>query len=125
MSRTYEALTRAGSARGAGPDGPGLGRTAGPAIEWQVDPSRDVEYQRVRVWLTGAAARGHVIKTVLVAGCHSRTGATTIAYGASANLSSLARSASISAGGQTLNVTQMGTSCSYAVSPFSCVLRDR
>jgi capsular exopolysaccharide synthesis family protein len=87
MSRTYEALKRAGNARGAGPDGPGLGRTAGPAIEWQVDPSRDVEYQRVRVWLTGAAARGHVIKTVLVAGCHSRTGATTTASLLAATLS--------------------------------------
>jgi capsular exopolysaccharide synthesis family protein len=87
MSRTYEALQRAANGRTPVGGGPRSGEATGPVIEWRIDPSREVEYQRVRVWLTGAAARGHVIKTVLVAGCHSGTGATTTAALLAATLS--------------------------------------
>jgi capsular exopolysaccharide synthesis family protein len=83
MSRTYEALRRAANGRLKPPaappptanGAPAPGRA--PAAPWAADSSRDVEYQRVRVWLTGAAARGQAVKTVLVVGCRSGAGATT------------------------------------------------
>lgn len=76
MSKTYEALRRAERARGtAGVRPP---RPA-PEIDWDLDPFREVEYQRVRVWLTGSASRGRAIKTLMVVSCHSGTGTTTTA----------------------------------------------
>ena len=78
MSRTYEALLRAERAHGAVVTEGRVPRSA-PDIDWDLDPSREVEYQRVRVWLTGSASRGRAIKTVLVVSCHSGTGTTTTA----------------------------------------------
>jgi protein-tyrosine kinase len=77
MSRTYEALRRAANGRRAPAVTPPAAADAVPRIDWTVDAPRDVEYQRLRVWLTGTAARGQAVKTVLVVGCHSGAGATT------------------------------------------------
>ncbi|HXH82886.1 MAG TPA: CpsD/CapB family tyrosine-protein kinase [Candidatus Tectomicrobia bacterium] len=82
MSRTYEALKRAerGRRNGAGsgpvPAGPA------PVAATEVEGTR-VAYERLRVWITspppGDDGAEHGIQTVLVVGCHARSGATTVA----------------------------------------------
>jgi capsular exopolysaccharide synthesis family protein len=84
MSRTYDALKRAAA----------IGQRAAPPVldeaEAEVhrvlDGSDQVEFQKIRVWLTGSAARGRPLKTVLVVGCHRGTGATTTAASMAATL---------------------------------------
>jgi capsular exopolysaccharide synthesis family protein len=78
VSKTYEALRRAEKAR-VFTTSDTRGPRSTPDIEWNLDPAREVEYQRIRVWLTGSASRGRAVKTVMVVSCHSGTGTTTTA----------------------------------------------
>ncbi|MFQ5902521.1 MAG: CpsD/CapB family tyrosine-protein kinase [Candidatus Binatia bacterium] len=81
MGKTYEALKKAEAEKGAKPPLESLsvdGREA-PEVLWNVGPLAQVEYQKIRVWLTNPAAQGQRHQTVMVVGCHPGTGATTTA----------------------------------------------
>jgi capsular exopolysaccharide synthesis family protein len=84
MSRTYDALKRAAAMAQRVP--PPVLDEVGTEIQRVLDGSDQVEFQKVRVWLTGSAARGRPLKTVMVVGCHSGTGATTSAASLAATL---------------------------------------
>lgn len=84
MSRTYEALKRAATL--ADRAAPPVIDEAEIGIQRVLHGAEQVEFQRIRVWLTGSAARGRPLKTVMVAGCHSGTGATTTAASLAATL---------------------------------------
>lgn len=83
MGRTYEALKKAEAEREKRQKmlGGNLSRGGekGPEIQWDKASPSQVEYQKIRVWLTNPAARGERLQTVMVVGCRSGTGSTTTA----------------------------------------------
>src|SRR5262245_61456080 len=48
-----------------------------PDVRWDLPRGGHVEYQKLRVWLTNAAARGQGVQTMMVVSCHASTGSTT------------------------------------------------
>jgi capsular exopolysaccharide synthesis family protein len=77
MSRFYAALRKVErEARGAPP---GEVWRAAPDIRWDLPRGGHVEYQKLRIWLTNAAARGQAVQTMMVVSCHASTGSTTTA----------------------------------------------
>lgn len=97
MSRTYEALRKAEAER--------MQRTSpetfipvstdglpGPEIRWDADVPSQVEYEKIKVWLTNSASRGRRLKTVMVVSCHAGTGSTTTASLLAATLATSKRS---------------------------------
>jgi capsular exopolysaccharide synthesis family protein len=78
MSRTWDALKRAEEQGGRRAPGFGLDDRSAPAV-WPLAASEEIEYQKVRVWLTNAAARGRRLQTVMVVGFRSGGGSTTTA----------------------------------------------
>jgi capsular exopolysaccharide synthesis family protein len=79
MSRFYEALRKVESetrsaalAVGAAENG-----HAAPDLGWDLPRGGHIEYQKLRVWLTNAAARGDAVQTMMVVSCHGSTGSTT------------------------------------------------
>lgn len=81
MGKTYEALKKAEAEKGAKPPTEFLSvdRRKDPEIQWNGGQVSQVEYQKIRVWLTNPAARDKRKQTIMVVGCHSGTGATTTA----------------------------------------------
>jgi capsular exopolysaccharide synthesis family protein len=82
MSRTYDALKKAEAERERQhtfslEDIPVDGREK-PKVRYTELPSI-VQYQKLRVWLTNPASRGHRLQTVMVVGCRSGNGSTTTA----------------------------------------------
>ena len=84
MSRTYDALKRA-EALAQRIVSPMLDE-AEVEVQRVLDGADHVEFQKIRVWLTGSAARGRPLKTVMVVGCHGGDGSTTTAASLAATL---------------------------------------
>jgi protein-tyrosine kinase len=78
MTRAYEAMKRARVANGldATPTTNGVETMPPPS---NGAPAADLQYQKVRVWLTTSANRGQRLQTVMVVGCRSGSGSTTTA----------------------------------------------
>lgn len=83
MSRTYEALKKAEAKkeeqhRSPLENIPVDGRERTEILRGMEVHSR-VQYQKLRVWLTNPASRGHRLQTVMVVGCRGGNGSTTTA----------------------------------------------
>lgn len=81
MSKTYEALKKNEAAREKFGEFPRDSFSAdgreGPEVHGYERGPSQVEYEKIRVWLSNSASRGRRLQTVMVAACHGGTGATT------------------------------------------------
>jgi protein-tyrosine kinase len=79
MSRFYEVLRRIENEARSGARAVGTAENgrAAPDIQWDLPRGGHIEYQKLRIWLTNAAARGHAVQTMMVVSCHGSTGSTT------------------------------------------------
>lgn len=80
MSRTYQALKKAENERTSSrtpivniPVEPG----DRPDVLWTPGAEAQLEYERMRVWITNPGSRGTRLQTVMLAGCHRGGGTTT------------------------------------------------
>lgn len=79
MSRTYQALKKAEGEKAQAQVPPSIdGRTV-PQFLTDPGPEAQLEYERLRVWITNAGSGGERIQTVMVAACRAQAGATTTA----------------------------------------------
>jgi capsular exopolysaccharide synthesis family protein len=81
MSRFYEALRRAEEEARSGSRGVDASEEwrDPPDILWDLARGGHVEYQKLRVWLTNAAARAPAVQTMMVVSGRASTGSTTTA----------------------------------------------
>jgi capsular exopolysaccharide synthesis family protein len=82
VSRTYEALKRAEAERARVGQTVAARRLDGrrvSGIPWDTNGDVQVEYERIRVWVTNPAAGAAQMQTLMVVACHPETGTTTTA----------------------------------------------
>jgi capsular exopolysaccharide synthesis family protein len=95
MSRTYQALKKAEAARvraGQPLAAPSVDGRRAPQVSWEPSRNTQVEYERIRVWVTNPGPGATRLHTLMVVACHPGSGTTTTATLLAASLADGKRS---------------------------------